>query len=206
MFLNLLGAADGALIRAAASTLSLGGSLMPNKITRIDAPPITFSEWTLWSDRARLRRGDGRPWLGLYLWGYFENIPPSGVPYPDLPEQVIYVGETKHLDRRPLTEPHHRLVHYRDTFRDDLNLDRLYLSICRVHSFPGGYRLPDAKTLYDVLRVYTQFIEAKIYWEYTQRWGHPPALHYKKSNKRGDGYVAGATQQFVGRERRERVS
>jgi hypothetical protein len=84
---------------------------MPNKTTRIDAPPLTFSEWTRWSDRPRLRGTDGRPGLGLYLWSYFENTPPSGVPYPDLPEQLIYVGETKHLDRRPLTEPHHRLVH-----------------------------------------------------------------------------------------------
>jgi len=168
---------------------------------RINPPQITFSQWTPWSDRARLRRSDGRPWLGLYLWGHFHQPPTSTEPYPKLPQQLIYVGETKHLDLRPLTgEQHHRLIHYRETFSDYLNLELLYLSVCRVHSFPSGYRLPDAKVLYDALRVYTQYIEAKIYWEYTHRWMHPPALHYKKSNKRGVGYVAGATRHFVGSE------
>ena len=159
-----------------------------------------FSEWTLWKDRALLRQSDGRPWLGLYLWGYFKNGAPSRAPYPDLPEQVIYVGETKHLDRRPLTERHHRIDHYKQTFPEDVKLDRLYLSICRVRSFSSGYDLPDVKVLYDRWRVYTQFMEAKIYWDYTQRWKHPPALRFKRSNKRGDAYVAGATRQYVGRD------
>lgn len=171
---------------------------MANELTPIDKPQLTFSPWTRWNDRASLRRSDGRPWLGLYVWGYFQNRRPSGAPYPDLPEQIVYVGETKHLDLRPLTEPHHRVSHYKETFPEDVNLDNLYLSICRVRSFPGGYNSPDVKPLYDRWRVYTQFMEAKIYWNYTQRWRHPPALRFKRSNKRGDAYVAGATRHYVG--------
>lgn len=153
----------------------------------IQSPEVKFSEWVPWSERSRLRQPDG-PWLGLYLWARFDLGPPaSTAPYPSLPEQVIYVGETKHLDLRPLTGEHHRLAHYRDTFRDDPALKYL-VSVCRVKKFEGGYHTPAAIEVYPTLRVYTQYVEAKLYWEYTQRWCRPPALHYKKTRK-GDNRV-----------------
>lgn len=162
----------------------------------IDSPRITFSNWVPWHERSSCRQHDG-PWLGVYLWAHFHKQP-SVKPYPKLPEQLIYVGETKVLDRRPLSgNGHHRLLHYRETFPSDRKLNRLYVSLCRVRGFPDGYRLPSAKTLYDILRVYTQYVEAKIYWEYTQRWEHPPALHYKRSKKRGNRQLKGSTH-FVG--------
>lgn len=146
-------------------------------------PEVTFSAWTSWSHRPRLKRGDG-PWLGLYLWGRFDREPGEAErPYPVLPREVIYVGETKHLDLRPLTGEHHRLAHYRDTFPDDSDLERLCVSVGRVERFPDGYGGDEARAKYRSLRVYTQYIEAKIYWEYTKRWNRPPALHYKKSRK-----------------------
>jgi hypothetical protein len=133
-----------------------------------------------WAERPRLKRSDG-PWLGLYLWGRFSRAPETSIhPYPLLPKQVIYVGETKHLDRRPLTGDHHRLAHYRDTFPGDFNLQNLYVSVCRVHPFSRGYHSKKANGLYSRLRVYTQYVEARIYWEYTKKWRRPPALHYKK--------------------------
>jgi hypothetical protein len=52
-----------------------------------------------------------------------------------------------------------------------------------VNRFPGGYGGDEAKAEYRRLRVYTQYVEAKIYWEYTKHWNCPPALHYKKSRK-----------------------
>ena len=82
-------------------------------------PQIEFSPWIAWQNRSTLRRDDG-PWLGMYLWGRFSAPPSSATrPFPHLPEQVIYVGETKDLDTRPLTGRHHRLSHYHDTFPDD---------------------------------------------------------------------------------------
>jgi hypothetical protein len=146
-------------------------------------PGVTFSAWAPWSDRRRLRRDDG-PWLGLYLWGRFERPPDEADrPYPVLPRQVIYVGETKHIDLRPLTGDHHRLAHYRDTFPDDDGLKLLYITVGRVERFPDGYEGAEARSTYRRLRVFTQYIEAKIYWEYTKQWNCPPALHYKKSRK-----------------------
>jgi hypothetical protein len=163
----------------------------------IESPPIRFCEWLPWRDRSAHRQKDG-PWLGVYLWAHFHEQPPRGKAYPDLPQQLIYVGETKVLDTRPLVgKQHHRLRHYIETFPADADFGLLYFSLCRIRSFPDGYRSPHAVSIYDALRVYTQYVEAQIYWEYTQRWGHPPALHYKRSNKRGNRRLKGSTD-FVG--------
>ena len=120
-----------------------------------DAPKIDFSEWVSWSDRSSLLRSDG-PWLGVYLWAHFKRpLSQPTKPYPNLPSQVIYVGETKDIDQRPLTREHHRIVHYRDTFPDDPDLVKLYLSVCRVRRFGAGYSSKKAKGVYSRLRVYT---------------------------------------------------
>jgi len=155
-------------------------------MTRTNPPPIEFTHWVSWADRGTLRRADG-PWLGLYLWARFDRAPSQSTkPYPSLPEQLIYIGETKHLDLRPLAGRHHRLAHYRDTFPDDRDLQRLYISVCHLYHFKDGYKTAAASALYANLRVYTQHIEAQLYWEYTRRWGRPPALHYKKGRKDAD--------------------
>jgi hypothetical protein len=52
--------------------------------------------------------------------------------------------------------------------------------VCRVHRFRYGFASKKARGLYSRLRVYTHWIEASLYWEYTETWGRPPALHYKK--------------------------
>jgi hypothetical protein len=102
-----------------------------------------------------------------------------------LPEEIIYVGETKHLDERPLCGAHHRTAHYQQTFTEDPGLGMLFLSIARVHAFQGGYGSASADD-YRRLRVYTQYVESRIYWEYTKKWRRPPELHYKKP-RRGSG-------------------
>jgi len=145
-----------------------------------DIKKLQFCRWVPWTRRFSLLQDDG-PWLGVYLWGRFRRDPsPSAKPYPNLPRQVIYIGETKNIDRRPLTGVHHRLVHYRDTFPDDQNLQMLYISICRVHRFAAGFDSKKARGLYSRLRVYTQWIEASLYWEYTKIYRRAPALLYKR--------------------------
>ncbi|MGH7795649.1 MAG: hypothetical protein ACREQ2_12260, partial [Candidatus Binatia bacterium] len=114
-------------------------------------------------------------WVCTYGVNFGRAPLQSSKPYPTLPEEVIYVGETKRLDLRPLAGLHHRLEHYRETFPNDPGLKHLYVSVCRVCCFPGGFNEENAKKQYAILRVYTQYVEAKIYWEYTQRWEHPPA-------------------------------
>lgn len=147
---------------------------------RITAPVVDFSEWVPWGDRARLRRKDG-PWLGVYLWAHFRRPPRAAeLPYPDLPHQLVYVGESKDLDQRPLAGRHHRLRHYVEMFPRDPNHRQLYVSVFRVQPFRAGYESKKARASYARLRVYTRYVEARLYWEYTQRWARPPALHYKK--------------------------
>ena len=139
-------------------------------------PPITFSEWVPWHDRARLKRA-GRRWLGVYLWGHFRQEPPSGTrPYPNWPEELIYAGETKDLDARPLgSRRHHRISHYLDTYGEDTELKFLHVSVFRVACFS---QTEDEG--YVRLRAFTRYLEARIFWEYAQRWGHRAALDYKK--------------------------
>ena len=76
-------------------------------------PDIRFSQWALWRERESLKSPDGQPSMGAYLWGHFPSGPPAASPYPELPKELIYVGETNDLNTRPLGGTrHHRLKHY----------------------------------------------------------------------------------------------
>ena len=78
-------------------------------------PKIRFSKWVRWSDRGAL--GKSSPCMGVYVWAHFRTAPPrDSRPFPDLPEELIYVGEGNDLNIRPLTGRHHRLKHYVDQF------------------------------------------------------------------------------------------
>jgi hypothetical protein len=68
-----------------------------------DIKKLKFCRWMPWAGRSSLLQDDG-PWLGVYLWARFHRAPsPLANPYPKLPRQVIYIGEAKNIDRRPLT-------------------------------------------------------------------------------------------------------
>ena len=121
-----------------------------------DMTTLHFCSWVPWAARSSLLQDDG-PWLGVYLWARFLRAPsPSAKPYPNLPRQVIYIGEAKNIDRRPLAGVHHRLVHYRDTFPDDPNLQMLYVSVCRVRRFAAGFGSKKARgPLFAAARLHT---------------------------------------------------
>jgi hypothetical protein len=140
---------------------------------------LKFCDWVQWHQRPDLLQHDG-PWLGVYLWARFYGPPKPFNEYPDLPKEIIYIGEAKNIDSRPLSGNHHRLAHYRDTFPDDPKLAKLYISVCRVRRFADGFDSKKARGMYARLRIYTEWIEASLYWEYTKVWNRPPALHYKK--------------------------
>lgn len=147
-------------------------------------PEVAFGPWQPWGKLEDIRRNDGR-WLGVYLWAHFKGEPPTDSPTPTaLLEDVIYVGETKDLDVRPLSGRHHRLKHYRETFCCDPDLTKLHVAVWRVERFPKSHSGGVASERYRYLRVYTQFIEAQLYWQYTQQHGRPPKLHYKKDSKK----------------------
>jgi hypothetical protein len=140
----------------------------------IDVERIQFSEWVPWLTG---REGIRQPIqsLGVYAWAHFQSSPdPNARPYPIIPEELIYVGETKDLNRRPLSGgSHHRLQHYRTTFKDDSELRCLYVSVFHVEPYvSGGGRSR-------LLRAFTRYLEDKIYWEYVQKFGKRAALDYK---------------------------
>jgi hypothetical protein len=112
--------------------------------------------------------------MGIYAWAHFSKHPSrKSRPFPDLPRQMIYVGEANDINVRPLTGPHHRLKHYVDQF-GDRRYDRLYISVCEVELF----RRSDPKC--HALRAFTKYIEALLGWEYTRKFGRRPRLDYKK--------------------------
>ncbi len=144
----------------------------------IDTPPIQFTHWVRWCvGRDSLKTPDGQPSLGVYVWGHFAKPPsPESRPYPDLPKELIYAGETNNLNRRPLSgNCHHRLVHYRARrFADDPKLEKLYVSVFHIDTFrPGGGRSR-------LLRALSRYVEDMIYWEYARRFGERAPLDYKK--------------------------
>ncbi len=76
----------------------------------LSTPKIRFSAWVRWHDRAQLMNGS--PCMGICAWAHFSKRPSRGSrPFPDLPRQLIYVGEANGLNVRPLSGPHHRLKH-----------------------------------------------------------------------------------------------
>jgi hypothetical protein len=139
--------------------------------------PIAFSNWVVWDKRKELEKDEWRRSLGVYLWAHFHEPPDAKVhPYPELPRELVYVGETKDLNMRPLQgNAHQRLVHYGDTFPRDRQSRRfLYVSVYHVQE----YREDDERS--KTLRAFTRYVEDKILWEYVQRYGKRAALDYKK--------------------------
>ena len=114
--------------------------------------------------------------MGVYMWARFANPPgPKSCPFPDLPKELIYVGEANDLNTRPLGRArHHRLAHYIDRFPEDSGFALLYVSVCRIAPF----RPSDKKC--HALRAFTRYLEARVGWEYARRYGKRPFLDYKK--------------------------
>ena len=138
----------------------------------IIAPSIRFSSWTPWIRRQDLRRTCPAS-AGVYLWARFSELPDNRLlPYPEIPAELIYVGETKNLHERPLSGAHHRLAHYADCFPEDGEKRCLYISVFPVAQFEAT----DPRCV----RAFTRYVEDLIYWEYARRYEKRAALDYKK--------------------------
>lgn len=137
-------------------------------------PPIAFSPWVHWDDRPQLI--DEQQFMGMYLWAHFHQKPDQTIVPSEraLPEELIYVGETKNLNARPLRGlGHQRLEHYCDIFPGDSNFSYLYVSVFRVECYEDSDRCRG-------LRAYTRYVEDLIYWKYVEAHGRRAALDYKK--------------------------
>ena|SRR2546425_12096052 len=139
---------------------------------------ITFGPWTKWTDRGTSRTDTAHG--GVYLFAYCPAVRPPAVPTVDqLPQEVVYVGDAKNLNRRPLSGVHHRLQRYEQLFGDPrktlfVTVAPLYQTTCvEPH----------------VERAFSFYTEAQLVWNYTDRHGHPPAMHYKDKGARPDWVV-----------------
>ena len=135
---------------------------------------VAFTPWRPWRTRSKpiISPSCG----GVYLVAHCHSGKPPEIPTPDnLPVEVVYIGEAKDLNSRPLTGPHSKIqARYPQLFgpkRDSLFVTYapLYETGCKD---------------YDVRRVFSSYVEAMLVWRYTERHGHPPALHYKEREEK----------------------
>ena len=142
----------------------------------IQEPETVFSPWTPWTKRTVLRTDVD--YGGVYIWARRLPGELDLLSWPELDERIIYIGETKNLNDRPLSR-HNRIARYRKLF-GDLGLSNLYVCTCRAFK-TGGEEEKE-------LRAFTQYLEDKIDWEFTRRYGRRPAMHFKEGKtgpKRG---------------------
>jgi len=135
-------------------------------------PPITFSNWIQWTDRAKIS-GVEKP--GIYVLAHFAK-PPSTV---DLQAQeIIYIGETCDQSLRQRWGQFHRCafegkdghsggITYWKLF-DGKHIERLF-----VAAFP-------VDSLSDALRpLFIRYVERKLILEYAVKWGTAPKCNRK---------------------------
>lgn len=155
-----------------------------------DLDELKFSPWEAWATRSSLRLTPPR--AGVYLFGFFRS-PPVDPPTPgNLPLEVIYVGDAKNLNVRPLSEPRHKVIlRVREMF-PAAGLTQLYVSVCALYDAPST-DMPDGVSAqqYAVDRTHSCYIESWLALKYAERHQHPPILQVKDtdSNQRWIGDV-----------------
>ena len=102
---------------------------------QLDLPQFTFSQWERWRSRPRPSQVFDVPAefgiRGLYLLANSESAP-IAEDYADekyLHPQVIYIGESSHVDQR-LERTHNAVRRYREA-NGDANCDKLWFSVWR---------------------------------------------------------------------------
>jgi hypothetical protein len=136
---------------------------------------LSFEAWTSWARCGEMRTLE--PFGGVYLFAYFNSPPPpQTAPDPQLlPFEVIYVGDAKDLNNRPLADPGHKVVQRLRSVFAVADLDCLYVTVGRLYTID---RVPRQ---YAYQRTCSFFLEAKLAWEYAQLHGNPPIFQVKDS-------------------------
>jgi hypothetical protein len=106
----------------------------------------------------------------VYLFAHCPSGRPPEIPLAEaLPREVVYIGEAKDLNQRPLTGTHHRVDRYELLFGS--GTDSLFVSFAPLYVTGCDD--------YHIQRMFSFYAEAKLVWEYTKRHNHPPVLHWK---------------------------
>ena len=100
----------------------------------LQIPTLSFSRWVPWRHRLHIADELDVPTefgiLGIYLLASWPDAPPATPPDPkDLPSEIIYVGMSKHIDRR-IEKPHAAVLRYVLDCEDNA-CERLYFSTWR---------------------------------------------------------------------------
>jgi hypothetical protein len=133
---------------------------------------LAFSPWRSWAERGKLKYAEDDQRAGVYLLSRFEG-PMNGDVAPsclNLPPEIFYIGLSKNLNNRPLTDHDGGKERYRDKYKEDPGFENLYVSVCPVF----GVGCADESLMYSLI----QYLEMKLAWQYTSRHRRP--LHYKK--------------------------
>lgn len=131
---------------------------------------INFGDWIRWSTRDRpSREVDDVPEIfgvqGVYLIGEFRSPPIQRSIEPKcLPQEIIYIGMSKHLDRR-LEKSHQAVKKYRRE-TGDVHCDSLWY--CRAYSHWSNISENKAVT------AYVLYYERALILEYVRAYGNLP--------------------------------
>jgi hypothetical protein len=133
----------------------------------------------------------------VYVFGFFRS-PPPGPPTPEnLPIEVIYVGDAKNLNSRPLREPHHKVVERFPALFPETSLEQLYISICPLYDAPPDL-LHDvvAAKKYAIDRTRSFYIEHWLALRYAEQHGHPPIMQVKNAES-NDPWIAECVRKLT---------
>lgn len=142
---------------------------------------VTFGPWTEWKDRPGVKVAPRA--AGVYLLAYFSEIPVTAPNAGELPREVIYVGDSKDLKRRPLRDRHNR-VHKRflDLFGKGAE-SNLYVSVAELYTLAED--LNSGAVEYACQRTHSVYLESRLAWEFAQRHGQPPVMQVKDRAENG---------------------
>lgn len=191
------GRADGLQVLDAATPLSLAareidarpsiGSVGTMSISEFE---LSFGPWAPWRDRRTLRTPV--PYGGVYLLACFSSLRPLDPPNPEsLPYEVVYVGDAKNLNNRPLTGPHGQVDSFAKLFHGTASL---YVSVGKLFLIDGE------PVHYATQRTRSVFFESKLAWDYARVYGHPPILQSKETPENEPWVRAGAARLMLSRQ------
>jgi hypothetical protein len=135
-------------------------------VAKIVVRPVEFGDWQKWNTAKPTARA--QPAGGVYLLAYSHTgIAPAKATPERLPFEIVYIGNTKNLSRRP-NSMHKGVSDYHEKI--DTNDQLLFVATATLYVTGCND--------YAVQRIYAEHIEARLVWMFTDQHCPPPVLHY----------------------------
>lgn len=140
----------------------------------IEIPYLLFDDCRKWSSRPRPSQDFDVPLgfgiLGLYVLAASAEEPPP-LSTADLPKEVVYIGMSRHVDRR-LERSHNGVSLYKSTY-SDAACTSLWFSVWRSEWSSGAHRFGVDPIALATVAVY----ERAVILAYARKHGELPALN-----------------------------